>query len=363
MSGRDNRDKALWDDPFASDPEVTSGAVLLAEDIRRYIERNLLVNRDDFQSGEQFGAKLKGAGYTLTPDPKGARTFERDGNEKVLQIQEDPNDPRGPFYLVEKNSLVFIRLRQQLRIPYYFIGRHNLKISYVYQGLLLGTGPQVDPGYVGQLIIPLHNFTLRDVRVYVKESFVSVDFVRTTRMRFGQGVPGTLDELYQDHGDRKALLERQKVDERVDLRDYLDGLTPQSALYGILEQYEKHEEAFKKHEGDFDKLEDWKYKVEQGFKWVQGVEWIAVIVVVVTFFFGIFGVVWEVRSYHRDLSAELSGYQWQIEALKDQSRERDREARTLEEVRAVVCAHLAGEPAPQTPAVCRTDGPRLEETR
>src|SRR5439155_12155588 len=120
---------------------------------------------------------------------------------KVTEVAlKTGKDSDGEYYIVPKNSLVFIKLKQELRIPFYMIGRHNLKIRYVYKGLLLGTGPQVDPGYVGNLIIPLHNFTTRDVRVYINESFVSIDFVRTTPLRFNGAPPESIDALYEQYG-------------------------------------------------------------------------------------------------------------------------------------------------------------------
>jgi len=241
MAVQEPDNKGLWVDPFSGDTGLTSGAVLLAEDIKRYVERNLLVNRDHFHSGEHVGAKLKGAGYAMTPDPEGAWMFVGEGDQArqvILKPKPDAGDKKGPFYVVEKYSLVYIKLRQELRIPYYVIGRHNLKINYIYQGLLLGTGPQVDPGYVGHLIIPLHNLTTRDVRIYVQDSFVSIDFVRTTPVQFDHGTPETRDQLYDMYGSSKALLDLRKVLERRKLEDYLEGSTPQSAMGELLQRNE-----------------------------------------------------------------------------------------------------------------------------
>src|SRR5688572_26598598 len=128
MAVPENEGRWLWVDPFAEDRHMTSGAVLLAEGIKRYvIEKNLLVNREDFQAGQHLGAKIKGAGYTMTPDPGGAWTFEGDEEEGKRQVvlypTEDAKDDKGPYYVVRKHSLVYIKLRQELRIPYYFIGR------------------------------------------------------------------------------------------------------------------------------------------------------------------------------------------------------------------------------------------------
>ena len=230
----DTYDKWLWIDPFTQvdklKERLLSGAVLLAEDILPYVnEYNLLVDKESFSKGN-----LKGASYTMTPHPNDAWMFDENGQQVRLTISEDSN---GPHYVVPKHSLVFIKLNQRLRIPYYVIGRHNLKISYVYQGLLLGTGPQVDPGYVGNLIIPLHNLTTEVVKIHINESFVSIDFVRTTPMALGNNPPKTLKDLYVQHGEDKCLLDLSKVTNRVNLSDYLGHATPQSAMREFLQNY------------------------------------------------------------------------------------------------------------------------------
>ncbi len=173
----------------------------------------------------------------MSPDPERGFLFTRgqDGNTRKTPLEKG-SDEFGPYFIVPRNTLSYIKLRQELRIPYYFIGRHNLKISYVYQGLLLGTGPQVDPGYVGNLYIPLHNLTTRDVHVHINRSFVSIDFVRTTPMEFAT-VPASLESLYKEHERSKHLLELSKVNERRELQDYLRDATPQSAMGAVREEF------------------------------------------------------------------------------------------------------------------------------
>ncbi len=226
-------DQALWNDPLQNDEKNRSGAVLLAEDITSYVlQHNLLINRNDFKDGRNFGAKLKGASYTMTPHPTQAWILEEDPTGKVAEAPlKRGRDSEGDYYIVPKNSLVFIKLRQELRIPFYMIGRHNLKIRYVYKGLLLGTGPQVDPGYVGNLIIPLHNFTREDVLVHIEKSFVSIDFVKTTSFfQKDESIPNTKDELYFKYDKRKCLIERDKVEKRKGLANYLEGSLPRSQM-------------------------------------------------------------------------------------------------------------------------------------
>ena len=51
--------------------------------------------------------------------------------------------------ILEQNSLCYVTLQPTFRMPAYIAGRFNLLIRDVYRGLLVGTGPLVDPGFVG----------------------------------------------------------------------------------------------------------------------------------------------------------------------------------------------------------------------
>jgi hypothetical protein len=56
----------------------------------------------------------------------------------------------------------------------------NLRITHVHRGLLLGTGPLVDPGFHGKLLIPLHNLTAYEYHLDTKKALIWVEFTKTT---------------------------------------------------------------------------------------------------------------------------------------------------------------------------------------
>ncbi|HEV8724992.1 MAG TPA: hypothetical protein VGW77_30620 [Candidatus Binatia bacterium] len=109
-----------------------------------------------FESEEkQLKQKLKPASYEV--DFLGDIYFaDQDGNQKKIEIRRET-----PFIL-PKNSIAFVFLATQFRLPDYIALRFNLKITHVHRGLLLGTGPLIDPGFSGRLLIPLHNLTSKD---------------------------------------------------------------------------------------------------------------------------------------------------------------------------------------------------------
>lgn len=76
------------------------------------------------------------------------------------------------------NSVCFLTLAPEFRFPAYLGARFNLLIRDVYRGLLVGTGPLVDPGFTGRLSIPIHNFTNREYFFDADEGLVYFEFTK-----------------------------------------------------------------------------------------------------------------------------------------------------------------------------------------
>ena len=228
-------DASWWADPLPKDyykdgGSPHPGAVLLAEDIRWYVEHGLLFDKVSFEE-----ERLKGASYAMAPDSDGGWCFNESGVQQALIKRRDD---KGEYFAIPKNSLAYIRLKECLRIPFYIIGRHNLKIDYIYKGLLLGTGPQVDPGFRGHLFIPLHNLTNCDTNIYLEESFVSIDFVRTCALQLPKGTPKSEKEFREMYPEKKAIAIR-KIKERTTLQEYLGTSKPLGSLAAISLTLEK----------------------------------------------------------------------------------------------------------------------------
>jgi hypothetical protein len=93
----------------------------------------------------------------------------------------------GTRFVLRKNSIAFVYLRTQFRLPLYIAVRFNLQIRHVHKGLLLGTGPLVDPGFCGNLLIPLHNLTAQEYVLTGGDPFIWVEF---TKLSPGMRDPG-----------------------------------------------------------------------------------------------------------------------------------------------------------------------------
>jgi deoxycytidine triphosphate deaminase len=85
---------------------------------------------------------------------------------------------RGEEFILRRNSIAFVTLEPTFRIPEYIGLRFNLKITHVYRGILLGTGPLVDPGFTGKLSIPLHNLTTNDYTLVGGEQLIWMEFTK-----------------------------------------------------------------------------------------------------------------------------------------------------------------------------------------
>lgn len=84
----------------------------------------------------------------------------------------------GEVLELERNSIVYLTLEPEFRLPDYIAARFNLKIRDIYRGLLVGTGPLVDPGFTGRLSIPIHNLTSNSYQLVGGEPLVWMEFTK-----------------------------------------------------------------------------------------------------------------------------------------------------------------------------------------
>jgi len=157
-------EKNFWKDPDETSPP----GLLLSDRIMFYCKNVNLIWPNDETYVEPASYTLHaGREYLIATRPGlvESRKFEED--DKVI---------------IPRNGLIYIRFLEEVNIPHYMIARFNLRVTQVYRGLLLGTGPQVEPGYKGLLGCPIHNFTDEDKTIEFFEPLVTIDFEKTTRL-------------------------------------------------------------------------------------------------------------------------------------------------------------------------------------
>ena len=117
------------------------------------------------------------SGATCTCNFSG-KYYYWDGN-KILNTET--LDDGGLVLL--PNSITFLEIEQYFRIPAYIALRFNLQVPHVYKGLLLGTGPIIDPCFVGRIHIPLHNLTSNEYVIKKGAALINVEFTKLSGNR------------------------------------------------------------------------------------------------------------------------------------------------------------------------------------
>ena len=115
---------------------------------------------------------LKPASYEVRPGHK--FVWWRNGDRVEEEIRQSGT------YELPPNSIRYMQIEFKLRLPDYIAVRFNLRIKHVHRGLLLGTGPLVDPGFVGEILIPLHNLTSESHRIRGNEGLIWMEFTKTS---------------------------------------------------------------------------------------------------------------------------------------------------------------------------------------
>ena len=209
-------------DPFA---EKIQPALLNSADIKEYVHEGCLIKRDDFDD-----ERLKTASYGMrflgelhSWDTKNDRTLE----PRRMKIR------CGDSVKLPGNSITYLSMKEELLLPEYIAARFNLHIRHVHKGILLGTGPMVDPGFFGSLLIPLHNLTNNDYEIDGGEVIIWVEFTKLNVNDFWKSREG------ERPSDLKSFPNKKDIK---DARSYLkrSGIIAkggvQSAFKGVLEQ-------------------------------------------------------------------------------------------------------------------------------
>lgn len=133
-------------------------------------------------------------------------------NEGVL-IEGEP-------LLLRPNTITYVTLEPHFRLPRYIAARFNLNIRDIYRGILVGTGPLVDPGFDGTLSVPLHNLTSNEYTLVGGEVLVWMEFTKLSPAGDSEGGwrKGASAECPARRGFFVAFPQRKKD---LSLNDYL----------------------------------------------------------------------------------------------------------------------------------------------
>lgn len=119
--------------------------------------------------------RIKPASYEVRP---GEKFFRYDDKGNLIVV--DLCDHQNTFIHLPPNSISFVSTNEIFRLPNYIAMRFNLRIQHVHRGILLGTGPMVDPGFGKRILIPLHNLTDDDYYIANNQGLIWVEFTKTS---------------------------------------------------------------------------------------------------------------------------------------------------------------------------------------
>jgi dCTP deaminase len=148
-------------------PPVTIG--------ERIAKKTMILNNDQIIEAHKKGEiviepfsedQVQAATYDLRIGEQGATT----SSKKILNIRETG------YLLLQPGDFGVVTVLEIIRLGPQFAARFGLRSKFARKGLIATTGPQIDPGYHGRLIVGMTNLTPRAVTLSYGDDLVSVEF-------------------------------------------------------------------------------------------------------------------------------------------------------------------------------------------
>ncbi len=207
----------------------------------------------------------------------GGKVLTWNKGEKVeyrLGDQDDLNKKLRSKVVLKPNSLTFVTTIEKFNLPKDIIARFNLKSKWVHQGLLLGTGPIVDPELNANLLIPLHNFSSQPIEIEYGKKLISVEFTKTLNPD---------DSFNIDNTELKYIENKSRIYDFDGYRKRIANKRVESSVASTFDSYDKSIDDYEKY------LEEIKTESKKSFlkfNWIGGLTamatFVGLIVLVIT---------------------------------------------------------------------------------
>ena len=112
--------------------------------------------------------QVQAATYDLRVGEQGATT----STKKIINIKE------MGYILLQPGDFGVITVLEEIRLGPQYVGRIGLRSKYARKGLIATTGPQIDPGYHGRIIVGITNLTPNPISLPYKDDFISIEIHR-----------------------------------------------------------------------------------------------------------------------------------------------------------------------------------------
>jgi len=139
------------------------GGVVEKEHLKPLLEAGTLL--DPYQA-----ENLESASYDL-----------RVGNECWCNGDFRYLSEQDPYLRIPPYSYAIVKALEVATLPPFLTGHFDLKVSLFFSGIILSNGPQVDPGYRGDLFCMLFNGSSKEMPLQREDHFATIQFFTTTR--------------------------------------------------------------------------------------------------------------------------------------------------------------------------------------
>jgi dCTP deaminase len=112
--------------------------------------------------------QVQAASYDLRVGDEAATT----SSKRIVNIREHG------YAVLKPGDFGVVTAFESIRLDPQHTGRIGLRSKYARKGLIATTGPQIDPGFHGRLIVGLTNLTPRPISLPYKDDFLTVEFHR-----------------------------------------------------------------------------------------------------------------------------------------------------------------------------------------
>jgi len=280
VEARDLAEISRMKDPYHN---IIQPSLLNKHDIVKYVSKTGMIF--PFEPD-----RLKSASYEVPLGNEYVKWLRKDGEPVKVHKKDLSSKDRIP---IGKNSITFVDVDANFFLPYYIALRFNLSITHVHRGILLGTGPLIDPGFCGKIMIPIHNLTNNNYWLTPGETLIAVEFTKLTQ-----------DEilLNTDSHDINPWYRKNIKDDKLTFSDYFDMALP----HGI----NSVESSIGKYINEATKsLEDIKSKSESTLKTMRNISYgtfVALVIGISAAYIQIQGVVSSVNKYVSDTEQQHS---------------------------------------------------------
>lgn len=110
--------------------------------------------------------QVQAATYDLRVGAQGATT----STKKIVDIKKEG------YIALSPGDFGVITVLERLRLGTQYAARFGIRSKYSRKGLIATTGPQIDPGFNGRLIVGITNLTPKSISIPYKDDFLSVEF-------------------------------------------------------------------------------------------------------------------------------------------------------------------------------------------